>query len=158
MPKGAKGKCMAEMIWSPAVRATFIDRARKLREETKPAWGKFSASAMLAHLNDSYRMATGELTVKLRRGPLKYTPIKQLIIYVLPFPKGAPTAPELIARSDSAVLEDERVALAQMFDRFGGLTAGDVLPPHPLFGVLSYGAYGTLMAKHTEHHFRQFGI
>ena len=149
---------MAEMIWSPAVRATFIDRAKNLRAESKPAWGKFSASAMLAHLNDSYRMATGELIVKPKRGPLKYTPIKQLIIYVLPFPKGAPTAPELIARSGSAVLEDERLAFARLFDQLSGITAGSLLQPHPAFGVLSYDEYGALMAKHTAHHFRQFGI
>jgi hypothetical protein len=146
------------MIWSPALRATFIDRAKKLKMETMPAWGKFSASAMLAHLNDSYRMATGELIVKPKRGPLKYTPIKQLIIYVLPFPRGAPTAPELIARSSSAVLEDERLAFARLFDQLGGLTAGSVLQPHPAFGALTYDEYGALMAKHTEHHFRQFGI
>lgn len=149
---------MAEMIWSPAVRATFIDRAKNLRTETKPAWGKLSASAMLAHLNDSYRMATGELKVKSKRGPLKYTPIKQLIIYVLPFPKGAPTAPELIARSDGAVLEDERLAFGRLFDQLGSLTTSSVLQPHPAFGVLSYDEYGALMAKHTQHHFRQFGI
>ena len=149
---------MADMIWSPDVRATFIERAKNLRTETKPAWGKLSASAMLAHLNDSYRMATGELKVKPKRGPLKYTPIKQLVIYVLPFPKGAPTAPELIARSDGAVLEDERLAFGRLFDQLGSLTTSSVLQPHPAFGVLSYDEYGALMAKHTQHHFRQFGI
>ena len=50
---------------------------------------------MLAHLNDSYRMCLGELKVKSKHLPLRYTPIKQLVIYVAPFPKGAPTAPEL---------------------------------------------------------------
>ncbi len=145
-------------MWDSALRATFIERVKALRADTKPAWGKMSASAMLAHLNDSYRMTTGELKVRPKRGPLKYTPIKQLIIYVLPFPKGAPTAPELIARGDSAVLDDERRAFAQLFDQLGGLTSSAVLQPHPAFGALSYDEYGALMAKHTQHHFRQFGI
>ena len=78
---------------------------------------------MLAHLNDSYRMATGELKVKPKNLPLRYTPIKQLIIYVLPFPKGAPTAPELIARCDGAVLDDERRAFARLFDELGAVDA-----------------------------------
>jgi hypothetical protein len=149
---------MAASMWDSALRATFIERAKSLRADTKPAWGKMSASAMLAHLNDSYRMTTGELKVKPRRGPLKYTPIKQLIIYVLPFPRSAPTAPELIARGNSAVLDDERRAFALLFDQLGGLTTSAVLQPHPAFGVLSYDDYGALMAKHTQHHFRQFGI
>ncbi|HEX8030066.1 MAG TPA: DUF1569 domain-containing protein [Vicinamibacterales bacterium] len=135
-----------------------MNRAEHLKADTKPQWGRFTASAMLAHLNDSYRMATGELKVKPRRGPLKYTPIKQLIIYVLPFPKGAPTAPELLARGDRAQLDDERLAFARMFDQLGKLKPGDALQPHPAFGALSYDEYGALMAKHTQHHFRQFGI
>ena len=43
---------------------------------------------MLAHLNDSYRMALGDLKVKSKNLPLRYTPIKQLVIYVAPFPEG----------------------------------------------------------------------
>ena len=149
---------MAATIWDSSLRSTFVNRVEALKADTKPQWGKFSASAMLAHLNDSYRMATGELKVKPRRGPLKYTPIKQLIIYVLPFPKGAPTAPELLARGDRAQLDDERRAFVRMFDQLAQLKPGDVLQPHPAFGSLSYDQYGALMAKHTQHHFRQFGI
>ena len=145
-------------MWDPSVRSTFVERVARLTADAKPNWGKMSASAMLAHLNDSYRMTTGELKVKPKRGPLKYTPIKQLIIYVLPFPKSAPTAPELIARCDNAVLDDERRAFALLFDQLGRLPATTVLQPHPAFGVLSYDEYGALMAKHTQHHFRQFGI
>ena len=69
-------------MWDPALRATFAERVRKLNGDTKGAWGKFSASGMLAHLNDSYRMCTGELKVKSKNLPLRYTPIKQLVIYV----------------------------------------------------------------------------
>ena len=110
--------------------------------DTKGAWGKFSASGMLAHLNDSYRMCTGELTVKSKNLPLRYTPIKQLVIYVLPFPKGAPTAPELIARCDGAELEDEKQALCANFERLAGVKPGDPLQEHPAFGALTYKDYG----------------
>jgi hypothetical protein len=149
---------MAASMWDPALRATFAARVKKLETGTKGAWGKFSATGMLAHLNDSYRMCTGELVVKPKNVPLRYTPIKQLIIYVLPFPKGAPTAPELIARCDGAVLADEMQAFAAMFAKLAALKPGDPLQPHPAFGVLTYKDYGALMAKHTEHHFRQFRL
>ena len=141
----------------PSRAHAFADRVKKLNADSKGAWGKLNASGMLAHLNDSYRMGTGELTVKPKNLPLRYTPIKQLIIYVLPFPKGAPTAPELIARCDGAVLEDEKQVFAAMFAKLAALTPVDPLQPHPAFGALTYKDYGALMAKHTEHHFRQFG-
>ena len=75
-----------------------------------------------------------------------------------PFPKSAPTAPELIARCANAVLDDEKQFFGTMFDRFGTIKPGTSLPPHPAFGTLTYQDYGALMAKHTEHHFRQFGV
>jgi hypothetical protein len=149
---------MAAVIWDPAVRATFTERLKQLTPDTKGQWGKMNASGMVAHLNDSYRMALGELKVKSKNLPLRYTPIKQLVIYVLPFPKGAPTAPELIARCDGAVLDDERRAMDGMFQKLAAVTSADGLQEHPAFGVLTFQAYGALIARHTEHHFRQFGL
>ncbi len=149
---------MAVSIWDPAVRSGFAARATKLTPDTKPAWGKFHAAGMMAHLNDAYRMALGELVIPPRNLPLRYTPIKQLIIHVLPFPKGAPTAPQLLARCDSAQLAEEQQALAELLDKLGAVKRGDRLQDHSAFGALTYDTYGALMAKHTEHHFRQFGL
>ncbi len=149
---------MATSMWDPAVRSSFVERVKTLTAGTKPGWGKFSASGMLAHLNDSYRMCLGELEVPSKNLPLRYTPIKQLVIYVLPFPKGAPTAPQLLARCSTAVLDDERQAMVSMLDRLGKVTPSDALQEHPAFGVLTYKDYGVLMARHTDHHLRQFGV
>jgi len=149
---------MAATMWDPSLRASFSERVKKLDRDSKAAWGKFNASGMLAHLNDSYRMFTGELKVKSKNLPLRYTPIKQLVIYVAPFPKGAPTAPELLARCDGAVLDDEKQAIETMFAKLAAVKPGDPLPEHPAFGVLTYRAYGVLMARHTDHHLKQFGV
>jgi Protein of unknown function (DUF1569) len=149
---------MAATMWDPSLRASFSERVKKLNRDSKAAWGKFSATGMLAHLNDSYRMCTGELKVKSKNLPLRYTPIKQLVIYVAPFPKGAPTAPELLARCDAAVLDDEKKAFEALIAKLASIKPGDQLQEHPAFGVLTHKAYGVLMARHTEHHFSQFGI
>ena len=149
---------MAASMWDPALRAAFAERVKKLTADTKPGWGKFNAAGMMAHLNDSYRMCLGELKVPSKNLPLRYTPIKQLVIYVLPFPKGAPTAPLLLARCSSASLADEQGAMTQMFEKLGAVKPSDPLQEHPAFGVLTYKDYGALMARHTEHHFRQFGL
>ena len=45
-----------------------------------------------------------------------------------------------------------------MFAKLAGVKPGDPLQEHPAFGALTYKDYGVLIARHTEHHFRQFGL
>ena len=113
---------------------------------------------MLAHLNDSYRMCTRRAEVKSKNLPLRYPPIKQLVIYVRHFPKARPTAPELLARCDGAILDDERRRDETMIAKLATVKPSDPVPEHPAFGVLTHKAYGVLMARHTDHHLRQFGV
>jgi hypothetical protein len=145
-------------VWEPSVRSSFVARAGKLKADTTPLWGKMNAGAMLAHLNDSLRMAFGDLPCKSKNLPLRYKPIRKLFIYYLPMPKGAPTAPELIARCSGASLEDERNSFAQLLDRCATMTGASKFGEHPAFGDLNYDEYGALIWKHTDHHLRQFGL
>ena len=149
---------MATTIWDQAVRSSITERAMRISAEAKPVWGKFNASGMMAHINDSLRMALGDLPVKSKNLPLRYKPIRKLFIYYLPMPKGAPTAPELIARCANAVLEDEKRTFAELIDRCARVTPSSTLGEHPAFGDLSYDEYGCLIAKHTDHHLRQFRV
>jgi hypothetical protein len=144
--------------WDSSFRVALADRVKRLTADTKPAWGKMNASGMLAHVNDSYRMVLGDLSVKSKNLPLRFTPIKQLIIYAMPFPKSTPTAPELIARCDGANLVEEQQAYTDLLARLAAVTAETRLQDHPAFGKLTHRAYGVLIARHTDHHFRQFGL
>jgi hypothetical protein len=136
-----------------------VTRVAKLTADTKPRWGRLSAAGMVAHLNDSARMALADLPVKSKGGRLlRLTPIKQLILFVLPFPRSAPTAPELLVRCDQASLDEERKQFVALMDRLGTVTGSTRFGEHPAFGVLTHKEYGALIAKHTEHHFRQFGL
>lgn len=149
---------MAITIWDNTVRASIAERAQRVMADAKPGWGKMNAGAMMAHINDSLRMALGDLPVKSKNLPLRYKPIRTLLIYYLPMPKGAPTAPELIARCQNAVLEDEQTAFVELMQRCAAVTPATTLAEHPAFGDLSYDEYGALIAKHTDHHLRQFGV
>lgn len=144
--------------WDPSFRASLADRAKRLTADARPQWGKFNATGMLAHVNDSYRMVLGDLHVKPKNLPIRFPPLKQLIIYALPFPKGAPTAPELLARCDRADLVEEQQAYEALLARIGAITPATQLEAHPAFGELTHRAYGVLIARHTDHHFRQFGL
>src|SRR5437868_7941926 len=83
-------------IWDAHAQREIHDRIVSLAPDRRGQWGKMNVQQMVCHLTGSLRMATGELPVAPKKLPIRYPPLKQLIIYVAPFPKGAPTAPELM--------------------------------------------------------------
>ncbi len=142
-------------IWDKADRDNLVRRLENLSANAKPKWGKFTAPQMVTHLNEAIRMGLGELPVQARRTPFKKFPLKQLIIYVAPFPKGAPTAPELLAGT-SGEWNGEISRFKELLNRFatGSHTR---MPEHPAFGRLSRNAWGRLGYRHIDHHLKQFG-
>lgn len=145
-------------FWDSSTRADICRRVNQLTPDSRAQWGKFSAAQMVAHLNDAMRMATGELPVASKKLAIRYFPLKQLILYVFPFPKSAPTAPELLARCEAADLRTEQAEFARLAERTAAKSGSDRWPDHPAFGPLSHKAWGKLVYKHTEHHLKQFGL
>lgn len=143
-------------IWSDADRAEIRQRLSTLQPAAPARWGRMDAPQAVTHLANALRMALGELPVAPKYLPIRYFPLKQLIIYVLPFPKGAPTAPELLTHTPGAFAED----LAQvdvLLERLAQLPEQASLPEHPVFGRLTRQAWGVLVYRHTAHHLTQFG-
>lgn len=138
-------------------RAAIGSRVRSLSESSTRKWGSMDVTNMLRHLRLSARMTIGELPVpSVNKRPFQMFPLKHLLLYVLPFPKGAPTAPEL-KPADAASFEEERAALLELLERIGtGLSEG-MGPAHPLFGPLSWREWGVVTYKHADHHLKQFG-
>lgn len=145
-------------FWDAATREEICRRMDALTVDSKPQWGKFNATEMLAHLNDAMRMAMGELPVAPKNLVLRYPPLKQLLVYALPWPKGSPTAPELLSRGSQADFTKEKGEFKGVVDRLGQKRASDRWPEHPAFGRLTYRAWGVLKYRHADHHLRQFGL
>ena len=141
-----------------AARADLLARLDRLTPDHAPAWGRFTAPQMLAHLADALRMAFGEVSCTPKRVPLvRHFPVKHLALYVLPFPRNAPTARELLARAPES-FDAERAQLARLVARFDPAVAPAAWGPHPLFGSLSGAQWGVLAQRHADHHLRQFGV
>jgi len=138
-------------------RQELLERLGRLRPEASPRWGRMTAPQMLAHLSDWMLMASGELPVAAKNVVLRHAPIKQLAIYWLPFPKGVPTAPELLARTPSE-WDVECASLRERVRSFDKLYARSLWPDHPVFGSMSPDAWGVLGYRHMDHHLRQFGV
>jgi hypothetical protein len=148
---------MATTIFDAGVRDSLVQRLLTLTPERRPRWGAMSAPEMVSHLIESCRMACGELKAAPKAGPLRVFPLNYAIIHWLPWPKGAPTAPELIARVPESWDRDidELVARIRKFCERG---QGKRWPEHPAFGALSEDSWGVLVYRHIDHHFEQFGI
>jgi hypothetical protein len=146
---------MQRSLSDARARQNLVDRLERLSPEAKALWGKMSAPQMLAHLADWMLMAKGELKTAPKNRGLGFPPVKQLAIYWLPFPKGVPTAPELISRKPLAWTV-ERAAVREHVLSFETLNPA-VWPEHPVFGEMTPRAWCVLGYRHMDHHLRQFG-
>ena len=148
---------MPKSLWNARDRRELLERLERLSPDATPLWGRMDAPQMLSHLRKWAEMADGGLTTAAMRVPLRYTPLKQLIIYWLPWAKGVPTAPELLCR-DPADWAKELAGVRQYITAFESRDPRRDWPEHPAFGRMSPRAWGVLGYRHTDHHFRQFGI
>jgi hypothetical protein len=151
------GVKMRRSLADAAARQQLVARLGRLRPEARPIWGRMTAPRMLAHLTDWMLMASGDLLVADKKAVLRYPPIKQIVIYWLPFPKGVPTAPELLARKP-AEWELERATLCERIESFETLFRKPQWPDHPVFGPMTPHSWSVLGYRHTDHHLRQFGV
>ncbi len=146
-------------LWNEPDRRDLISRFDKLRPDTRPQWGSMSAPQMLAHIGDAMRMTIGAMRVESKGTPLRFTPIKQLVIYALPsVPRNLPTVPEL-KKTEPGVwsndLRDVKELVRRAVVRYDQRAMK--WPDHPAFGKMSPRAWGVVSYKHLDHHLRQFG-
>ncbi|HEX2204125.1 MAG TPA: DUF1569 domain-containing protein [Longimicrobium sp.] len=144
-------------VFDAGMRGTLLERFGRITPERRPLWGAMDAPRMVAHLNDALRMGLGELPTEpvgnaILRNPL----VSWLLINVLPWPKGTPTAPELLAAPPGAWDADTRV-FRELLERVGAAGPRAGWPAHPIFGRLSGKRWGELVYRHVDHHLRQFG-
>lgn len=144
-------------LWDESSRMELKERLTHLQSDAVAKWGRFNAPRMLAHVCSAMDMAKGELKTASRNLPIRFTPLKQLIIYWLPFPKSVPTAPELLTGEPGDWAENV-AGLRTRIDEFGARERNAQWPIHPAFGKLTPKAWGVLVYRHIDHHFKQFGV
>lgn len=147
---------MAETIFDPAARAALVARIDRLDATSPARWGKFTAPRMVSHLISAVRIALGEESCKDRPSFLSNRVVRHLVIHVLPFPKGAPTAREMLSRAPETWSVDI-AALKSLIERAAANGRDGAWARHPAFGDLSGHDWGVLLHKHVQHHLTQFG-
>lgn len=144
-------------LFDPAAASGIRGRLDRLTSNGAPLWGTMDAGRMVAHLSDQLRLALGELPCKPKKTPFRNPVLKRLIIYLLPWPKGVPTSPELLT-SPAGDWDADVAALRTLIDRFAAKGAAGPFPEHPTFGKLNGRMWGVLAWRHLDHHLRQFRV
>jgi hypothetical protein len=145
-------------IFQTAVREELQERANRLTPQSKPTFGKMNVNQMVVHCTGGIGMLIGELKVAPKPGQLRFPPLRYLVIHVMPWPKGLPTAPELIPPVEDGNFRDNVAQLQAAIHRIAARDPNGRFDPHPAFGEINGKNLGVLVARHLDHHLRQFGV
>ena len=146
---------LAAMLHDPPVRDAIRARVESLTPSAKRAWGKMSVDQMLWHVNAALRNALGEPMPNEMRFPVPKSVIRFLVLN-MPWTKGAPTAPDLVA-GERYDFDAEKAICLQLIDQFTSrnVEAGE-WGHSPSLGRMTGREWSRLHAKHLDHHLTQF--
>lgn len=146
---------MPAMLHNPSVREALRARVASLNPASTRQWGKMSVDQMLWHVNQTMAYSLGDMTAAPMKTPLP-APIMKLLVLNMPWPKGAPTVPELIA-GERYSFDTERARCLELIDRFTARKLDDASwGISPSLGALTGKEWSRLNAKHLNHHLTQF--
>ena len=106
----------------------------------RPGEHPVDAPRMVAHDNDGIKASMGEVALTPLKGPLGLWPVNVLVMFYLPWPKGAPTAKAAIA-GDRYDLEAEKARCLKLLDDFAANPPGSDWPVHIIAGRLTGEQY-----------------
>jgi len=142
------------LLHDPTVGHSIRNRIQALSPTAHHRWGKMSVDQMLWHCNQVLSTSLGDMQVVQRLPPFP-VPILKLMLFHLPWPHGAPTAPEYKAEGPRA-FEAERTQCLELIDRFTARKLEEGTWARSVFGELSGREWSCLHARHLDHHLRQF--
>ena len=131
-------------------------RVQMLTPETAHRWGKMTVDQMLWHVSQGLAQSLGETPSAPNRIPVPKW-LAKVVVFNLPWPKGSPTAPDLVA-VDHYTFENERQRCLELIDRFAAMDLNAPWARSATFGAMSGSEWSRFQAKHLDHHLRQFGV
>lgn len=150
---------MKNLLNTPDIES-LIARIAGLSPEQSRKWGTMTAGQVVPHMTDPLRVALGERQAGAIPSIFSAPVFSDFVVWVMPWPKGAPTAPEFIHGQKGTPpegFERDKQALLLAIHRFREHAETTTFAANPVFGKLSNRAWGRLMWRHIDHHLRQFG-
>jgi hypothetical protein len=140
-----------------AYRDTLRSRLQSLRPDAQRKFGKMTTDQMLWHVACGMELAMGRISTAPSKPPVPLPlPVLRFVVINLPWPKGTPTVPVLVAK-DNYDFEVQRTRCLQLIDDMAAKDINEPWPVHPTLGAMSGLQYSQLHGKHVDHHLKQFG-
>jgi hypothetical protein len=154
----ALGSWVVDSLLDPSGNARALERIARLSADRGPAWGRLTPAGMVVHCQRPLLVAFGVMRVErsLVGRVLGGRAKRRYVTGDAAFDRNLPTERRFI-ESEPGPFDSERGRLAELVRRFGEPGAITVAL-HPFFGPLSVPEWDRLMAKHLDHHLRQFGV
>jgi hypothetical protein len=149
---------MAATLLNAKDYTAIMQRLSSLSENSSRQWGTMTPAEMCWHCRQQLEFVLQPAAhTKIINGPLRFFPFNWMVIYVMPWPKGSPTAPAMDAKKAHQAVETfekEKQMLTNKLQEV--ITLPSISGVHPLFGDLNTKYWGRLIWKHLDHHLRQF--
>ena len=118
-----------------------------------------SFAQTLEHCSIQLKIGLGIIPETAYEGPSMYrTSIgRWLLLYALPWPKGAATPSQMNMLSNGSPVTDIQESKQALLELLEKSQSEHHLKPHPFFGDMEKKDWGRLIWKHLDHHLRQFG-
>ncbi len=146
-------------VFNPIDNKALIERAKKLRPETQPLWGKMNVSQMLSHVHEPLLVMKGEKKIKFTiLGFLLGKSLKKKFLRERGFGKNLLTHAQFkVVDEKQFQVEQERLikTLNYLLEKGPSVVTKD---KHPFFGHMTCEEWADMMYLHTNHHLNQFGI
>jgi hypothetical protein len=143
----------------PKILSGACERVARLEPGAAARWGRMTAHQMICHLNDSFKLATGERFASPTDSLYQRTLMKWAALHTpVKWPQGVATRPEMeqgVGGTPPADWEQDRLELQGLIVRFPTLTR---FGTHPMFGAMSRKEWMIWGYRHVDHHLRQFGL
>jgi hypothetical protein len=152
---------------SAADKQQILERLGRIQPSSQRRWGRMTASQMIVHLADSFRVTIGEkpaspaaisvTPIPLPRGFVKWVALE----LPLAWPHDLKTRPEVDPERGGTRPQDfeaDRNELLGLMNRFTRQPRDFEYQPHPMFGRMSDRDWQRWGYLHMDHHLRQFGV
>ena len=129
---------MAATILNTTDLQALRQRMQALTAAAQRRWGSMQATEMLWHLRMQLELALGLRPLHTQaRSALRLPPLRWLALYVIPWPKGSATAPEMNVRKQHPAVQDFATEQRLLLQRLDEVLQAQQLGSHPLFGAMN---------------------
>jgi hypothetical protein len=145
-------------LHDPGYRSSILARIGDLRPDSQRRWGQMSVGQMLWHVNEAMEAALGRVTIPPVKPPLPLPrPLLKFVVINVPWPQGAWTLPNWVPQKEYDFTA-ERARCLKLIDDLAAKRIDDQWPSSPTLGQMTGTDVTRLLAKHLDHHLKQFGV